>query len=83
MGRPVVRVAVGDNALHGAGGGDQGVDLVAGPLAYERTALGLLVTGLAVAGSRAVADAPLWFSAMGVPLIVLGAAVAMEGVAVS
>ena len=74
-----MRVAVGDNALHGAGGGDQGVDLVAGPLAYERTALGLLVTGLAVAGSRAVADAPLWFSAMGVPLIVLGAAVAMEG----
>ena len=48
-------------------------------LAYERTALGLVVAGLAVAGSRAVADAPLWFSAMGVPLIVLGAAVAMEG----
>ena len=34
-------------------------------LAYERTALGLLVAGLAVAGSRAVADAPPWLSAMG------------------
>lgn len=33
-------------------------------VAYERTALGLVVAGLAVAGSRAVADAPLWFSAI-------------------
>jgi putative membrane protein len=48
-------------------------------LAYERTALGLLVSGLAVAGSRAVAEAPRWFSAIGLPLIVLGAAVALEG----
>lgn len=48
-------------------------------LAYERTALGLLVAGLAGAGSRAVADAPLWFSALGVPLVILGAAVAVEG----
>ncbi len=48
-------------------------------LAYERTALGLVVAGLAVAGSRAVAEAPRWFSAIGLPLIVLGAAVALEG----
>lgn len=48
-------------------------------LAYERTALGLLVSGLAVAGSRAVAEAPRWFSAIGLPLILLGAAVALEG----
>ena len=48
-------------------------------LAYERTALGLLVSGLAVVGSRAVAEAPRWFSALGLPLIVLGAAVALEG----
>jgi putative membrane protein len=48
-------------------------------LAYERTALGLFVAGLAVIGSRAVADAPRWLSAMGLPSIVLGAAVALEG----
>ncbi|MFP5317801.1 MAG: YidH family protein [Acidimicrobiia bacterium] len=48
-------------------------------LAYERTALGLVVAGLAVGGSRAVADAPLWFSAIGLPMILLGAAVALEG----
>ncbi len=48
-------------------------------LAYERTALGLLVAGLAVAGSRAVAEAPLWFSAIGLPLILLAAAVGLEG----
>lgn len=48
-------------------------------LAYERTALGLLVAGVAASGSRALADAPLWFVALGVPLIVLGAAVALEG----
>lgn len=48
-------------------------------LAYERTALGLLVSGLAVVGSRAVAEAPRWFAAMGLPLIVLGAAAALEG----
>lgn len=48
-------------------------------LAYQRTALGLLVAGLAVVGSRTVAEAPRWFSAIGVPLIVLGAAVGMEG----
>ena len=48
-------------------------------LAYERTALGLLVAGLAVSGSQALADAPLWFAALGVPFIVLSAAVALEG----
>lgn len=48
-------------------------------LAYERTALGLLVAGLAVAGSGALAQAPLWFSALGIPLIALGAVVALEG----
>jgi putative membrane protein len=48
-------------------------------LAYERTALGLLVGGLAIAGSRAVAGTSLWFAAMGIPLIVLSAAVALEG----
>ncbi|MDP8936910.1 MAG: DUF202 domain-containing protein [Actinomycetota bacterium] len=48
-------------------------------LAYERTALGLLIAGLAVGGSRALAETPLWFSVIGLPLIVLGAAVAFEG----
>ena len=48
-------------------------------LAYQRTALGLLVAGLAVVGSRSVAEAPLWLSAIGLPLIVLGAAVGLEG----
>jgi putative membrane protein len=48
-------------------------------LAYERTALGLLVAGLAASGSRVIADAPLWFAAIGVPLIVLGGAVGLEG----
>ncbi len=48
-------------------------------LAYERTALGLLVAGLAATGSRVVAEAPLWLSLIGLPLIVLSAAVALEG----
>lgn len=48
-------------------------------LAYERTALGLLVAGLAVAGARTLGDAPLWLAALGIPLIVLGAAVGVEG----
>lgn len=48
-------------------------------LAYERTALGLLVAGLGVVGSRAAVEAPLWLSAMGIPLIVLAAAVGLEG----
>lgn len=48
-------------------------------LAYERTALGLLVAGLAVSGSQVLADAPLWFAVLGIPLIVLAAAVGAEG----
>lgn len=48
-------------------------------LAYERTALGLLVAGLAITGSRVVADAPLWFAAIGIPFIALGGAVGLEG----
>ena len=32
-----------------------------------------------MAGSRAVAEAPRWFAAIGLPLIVLSAAVALEG----
>ena len=48
-------------------------------LAYERTAVGLLIGGLAVAGGLAIADAPAWLSAMGFPLLVLGAAVAFAG----
>lgn len=48
-------------------------------LAYERTALGLLVAGLAVSGSHVLADVPLWLAALGIPLIVLAAAVGVEG----
>ncbi len=48
-------------------------------LAYERTAVGLLIGGLAVAGGLAIADAPVWLSVMGFPLLLLGAAVALEG----
>lgn len=48
-------------------------------LAYERTALGLLVAGLAVASSRKVTGAPVWFSAIGLPLIVLAGAVGLAG----
>lgn len=48
-------------------------------LAYQRTALGLLVAGLAASGSRALAAAPLWLAALGIPFVVLGAAVALEG----
>ncbi len=48
-------------------------------LAYERTAVGLLIGGLAVAAGLAIADAPAWLSVMGLPLLVLGAAVGLEG----
>ena len=48
-------------------------------LAYERTALGLLVAGLAVTGSQVLAGAPLWFAALGIQLIALAAAVGVEG----
>lgn len=48
-------------------------------LAYERTSVGLLVAGLAVAGSHSVADAPAWLAAIGLPLIALGGCVALLG----
>ena len=48
-------------------------------LAYERTALGLVVAGLAIAGSHTITDAPAWLAAVGVPFIALGAVVALEG----
>ena len=48
-------------------------------LAYQRTGLGLLVAGFAVAGSRSNAEAPTWFALIGLPLIVLGGVVAVEG----
>ncbi len=48
-------------------------------LAYQRTALGLVVAGFAVTGSHSVANAPAWLAATGLPLIVLGAAVGLVG----
>ena len=48
-------------------------------LAYSRTALGLVVAGLAIAGSHAAADLPLWFAAIGLPFIALGATVSLAG----
>jgi putative membrane protein len=48
-------------------------------LAYSRTALGLVVAGIAVAGSHTAADLPVWFAAVGVPLIALGASVSIAG----
>lgn len=48
-------------------------------LAYERTSVGLVVAGLAVAGSHSVAGAPAWLAAIGLPLIALGGAVALLG----
>jgi putative membrane protein len=48
-------------------------------LAYERTALGLLVAGLAMTGSRIIADAPLWLAATGIPFMAMGGAVGLEG----
>lgn len=48
-------------------------------LAYSRTALGLVVAGLAISGSHVVADIPLWGASLGVPVILLGAIVAFAG----
>ena len=48
-------------------------------LAYGRTSLALVVAGLAVAGSYSVADVPVWLSAVGLPVIALGGAVAVAG----
>lgn len=45
-------------------------------LAYSRTALALVVAGLAVSGSHAVAGAPAWLAAVGLPMIALGAVLA-------
>ena len=48
-------------------------------LAYNRTALALVVAGLAAIGSHVAADAPLWIAAFGLPLLCLGAYVAVMG----
>ncbi len=48
-------------------------------LAYSRTALGLVVAGLAIVGSHSVADLPIWVALLGFPAIALGAAVAIAG----
>lgn len=48
-------------------------------LAYSRTALGLVVAGIAVAGSHTAADLPVWFAAVGIPLIALGAYLSIAG----
>lgn len=48
-------------------------------LAYNRTALAFVVAGLAVAGSRSFADTSRWFAALGLPLILVGAVVALGG----
>ena len=48
-------------------------------LAYSRTALAFIVAGLAVAGSRTIADTSRWFAALGLPLILVGTVVALGG----
>lgn len=48
-------------------------------LAYIRTALSLVVSGLAIAGSHTVAETPAWLAALGFPLMALGAAVSLAG----
>jgi putative membrane protein len=48
-------------------------------LAYSRTALGFIVAGLAVAGSRRIADTPWWLAVLGLPLLLMGAAVGLAG----
>lgn len=48
-------------------------------LAYSRTALAFIVAGLAIAGSRPIAGTSFWFAALGLPVIVVGAAVALGG----
>lgn len=47
-------------------------------LAYVRTALSLLVAGLAIAASHTVTEAPAWLAALGLPLIALGAGVSLS-----
>ncbi len=46
-------------------------------LAYTRTALSLLVAGLAIAASPAVTETPRWLAVLGLPLIGLAAAVSL------
>lgn len=48
-------------------------------LAYIRTALALVVAGVAIAASPTVADTPGWVAALGFPLMVMGAAVSFAG----
>ena len=48
-------------------------------LAYCRTALAFIVAGLAVAGSRPIAGTSFWFAILGLPLILVGAIVAVGG----
>jgi putative membrane protein len=48
-------------------------------LAYSRTALGLLLGGLAVAGSHTAANLPVWVAVLGLPLVALGGAVSIAG----
>jgi putative membrane protein len=45
-------------------------------LAYSRTALAMIVAGLAIAGSRSVTGAPWWLAAAGLPLVAVGILVA-------
>lgn len=47
-------------------------------LAYVRTALGLLATGLAVTGSHTVTDAPRALAVLGLPLIALAGAIGLS-----
>ena len=48
-------------------------------LAYSRTALAFVVAGLAVAGSRRIADTPVWLAMLGIPLLAMGSAIAWAG----
>ena len=48
-------------------------------LAYDRTSLGLIVAGIAVAGSHAAADLPVWLAAVGLPLLAIGVGLALAG----
>jgi putative membrane protein len=48
-------------------------------LAYSRTALAFVVAGLAVAGSRRIADTPWWLAVLGLPLLLVGVGVGLAG----
>jgi len=48
-------------------------------LAYVRTSLSLVVAGLGVGASYTVTDMPAWIAALGLPLIAMGAVVAVSG----